>query len=209
MKKKAVISLGAVVGLAALSAAAFASTADTVSEKLVSVQKTQAEAGIVPEKSLKIAMNGRFPMDLFSLTESAMEPVRPPADSKIRKSEDVYLLAKIAMAEAEGEDIEGKALVMLVVLNRVKTKGFPDSIEDVIYQTGQFSPVASGRFDTVRPDAGCWQAFSMIEQNKWDKSMGATYFESESESTWHEENLNFLFRHGSHYFYMDRRNGDE
>lgn len=45
---------------------------------------------------------------------------------------DAYLLEKIAMAEAESEDTEGKALVMLVVLNRVWDARFPDTIEEVI-----------------------------------------------------------------------------
>lgn len=43
-------------------------------------------------------------------------------------AEDAYMLAKIAMAEAESEDTEGKALVMLVVLNRVWSDEFPDTI---------------------------------------------------------------------------------
>jgi len=49
-------------------------------------------------------------------------------------SDDAYRLAKIAMAEAESEDTEGKALVMLVVLNRVWDDEFPDTIEEVIFQ---------------------------------------------------------------------------
>ena len=47
------------------------------------------------------------------------------------------------MAEAESEDTEGKALVMLVVLNRVWDDEFPDTIEEVIFQKGQFSPISN------------------------------------------------------------------
>jgi N-acetylmuramoyl-L-alanine amidase len=119
-------------------------------------------------------------------------------------SEDDYLLAKIAMAEAEGEDTEGKALVMLVVLNRVASDSFPDTIEGVIYQKGQFSPIANGRFDIVEPDADCWEALDMVRKDGWDESRGATFFESRSGSTWHSENLNFLFQHGIHYFYKEK-----
>ena len=50
-------------------------------------------------------------------------------------AEDAYMLAKIAMAEAESEDTEGKALVMLVVLNRVWSDEFPDTIAGVIFKT--------------------------------------------------------------------------
>ena len=40
--------------------------------------------------------------------------------------------------------------------------------------------------------------------DKWDESCGATYFESKSESTWHTDNLRFLFKHGKHYFYEEK-----
>lgn len=115
--------------------------------------------------------------------------------------EESYLLAKIAMAEAEGEDIIGKALVIRVVLNRVQSNDFPDTIEEVIYQNWQFSPIENGRWDAVEPDANCWEALHMVESENWDESNGALYFESESDSVWHKENLEFLFKHGEHYFY--------
>lgn len=59
-------------------------------------------------------------------------------------AEDAEILLKIAMAEAEGESVEGKALVMLVVLNRVWSEGFPDSISEVVFQDGQFTPTEEG-----------------------------------------------------------------
>lgn len=115
-----------------------------------------------------------------------------------------YLLAKIAMAEAEGEDTEGKALVMKVVLNRVSDKQFPDTIEDVIYQPRQFSPIGNGRFDKVEPNDDCYKALEMVNEGKWDESQDALYFESRSNSTWHQDNLEYLFKHGNHYFYKDK-----
>lgn len=117
-------------------------------------------------------------------------------------SDDAYMLAKIAMAEAESEDTKGKALVMLVVLNRVWDDEFPDAIEDVIFQKGQFSPISNERYDEVEPDEDCYRALQLITDG-WDKSRGATYFESKSDSTWHSENLTFLFKHGKHYFYKE------
>lgn len=116
-------------------------------------------------------------------------------------SKDAYLLAKIAMAEAEGEDVEGKALVIWVVLNRVWSDDFPDSISEVIYQKGQFSPINNGRFDRVEPDEDCYRALELIQTEGWDESQGALYFESESTSDWHKKNLSFLFKYGNHYFY--------
>lgn len=74
---------------------------------------------------------------------------------------DAYLLGAIIQCEAEGESYEGKLAVGSVVLNRVKSSYFPSTISGVIYQSGQFSPVASGRL-AYRLEAGvnstCLQA---------------------------------------------------
>ncbi len=115
--------------------------------------------------------------------------------------EDERMLAKIAMAEAEGESVEGKALVILVVLNRVWSDEFPDSIEEVIFQKNQFSPVAEGgRYWTTEPDAGCYEALELV-MGGWDESQGAFYFESTGRDVWHSQNLEFLFEFGGHKFY--------
>lgn len=137
--------------------------------------------------------------------ETTEEPIIYNDDSLIKSrdwdAEDSYLLAKIAMAEAEGEDVEGKAFVMLVVLNRVWTDEFPDTIHDVIYQKSQFSPMADGRFDRVEPNEECYEALEMVMLG-WDKSNGALYFESEkSADNWHSRHLEYLFTHGGHRFY--------
>ena len=73
------------------------------------------------------------------------------------------MLMKIAMAEAEGESVEGKALVMLVVLNRVWSDAFPDTIEEVIFQPRQFTPaVPGGRYYTTEPDDGCDRRYCQL-----------------------------------------------
>lgn len=119
-------------------------------------------------------------------------------------ADESEMLARIAMAEAEGEDVEGKALVILVVLNRVWSDKFPDSIEEVITQERQFTAYENGRYDRLKPDEGCWDALGLVMYDRWDESQGALYFESESKSTWHQDNLKRLFRHGNHIFYTDK-----
>lgn len=115
-------------------------------------------------------------------------------------SEESYILRKITMAEAEGESIEGKALVICVILNRVRSKDFPNTIEEVIFQKNQFSPVLDGRYYEVDPNADCEEALQMVADG-WDESHGALYFESNGKSTWHRDNLEYLFQLGNHYFY--------
>ncbi|MCM3786692.1 cell wall hydrolase [Neobacillus mesonae] len=65
---------------------------------------------------------------------------------------ELLMLQKIVMAEAEGEPYKGKVAVANVVLNRLRSANYPDTIEDVIYQKYQFSPVANGRMDRVTPN---------------------------------------------------------
>jgi len=60
------------------------------------------------------------------------------------KNSDVTLLAKLVSAEAKGEPYNGQIAVAAVVLNRVRSSSFPNSIPDVIYEPGAFSPVANG-----------------------------------------------------------------
>lgn len=123
------------------------------------------------------------------------------AENKLNLTENErYLLRKLAYAEAGNQDTKGKALVMLVVMNRVKDKRFPDTIHNVIYQKRQFSPVSSRKWSTFKPDKDCYKALEMIE-NGYNESGGALYFESKSKSTWHKDNLCFLFKHQAHYFY--------
>ncbi|WP_226526983.1 cell wall hydrolase [Metabacillus niabensis] len=68
--------------------------------------------------------------------------------SKVNISEaDIDLLARIVRAEAQSEPFEGKVAVASVVLNRVDSPKFPDTIRDVIYQSGQFQPVSNGEIN--------------------------------------------------------------
>ena len=118
-------------------------------------------------------------------------------------SRNEYLLARLAMAEAEGESIEGKAMVIRVVLNREQSSDFPDTIEGVIFEDGQFTPVENGRFERVEPNAECWAALDMVLIDGWDESEGALYFEAvyNGENTWHSENLEYIKTVGNHNFY--------
>jgi len=121
----------------------------------------------------------------------------------LRKDDD-YMLAKIAMAEAEGEDTIGKALVIRTVLNRVKSDDFPDTVKEVIFQENQFTPIKNGRYDRVTPNEDCYKALELVKDG-WNESDGALYFErTTSKNTWHSKNLTKLFTHGNHTFYSEK-----
>lgn len=61
--------------------------------------------------------------------------------------DEIRLIARMAMAEAEGESEYGQRLVISTILNRVDSSRFPNTVNGVIYQSGQFSPVTNGRLD--------------------------------------------------------------
>lgn len=196
MKAKAIISAGMITGVAVASIIAFAGMSCAAQSGADQRREEATVMAVEPAVPARSATAKVHPGNV------AAEEIVGQTEAELGKA-DACLLKKIAMAEAEGEDAEGKALVMLVVLNRVRSDKFPDTVKEVIYQEGQFSPISDGRFDMVEPDADCWDALKLVERG-WDKSMGATYFESESDSTWHKDNLKFLFRHGAHSFYTDK-----
>lgn len=138
--------------------------------------------------------------ELKSESEETEQPVHT---KRLWTDKEAYLLAKLAMAEAESEDTESKALVIRTVLNRVQYKYFPDTIEEVIFQKTQFTPIWDGRWNRVEPDDDCWAALALVESG-WDESQGALYFEvTTDEDTWHNRNLVRLFDHGAMTFYTE------
>lgn len=62
---------------------------------------------------------------------------------------DLDLMAAIIECEAGGEPYEGKIGVGAVIMNRIRSSQFPNTLSEVIYQSGQFSPVASGKLSSV------------------------------------------------------------
>ena len=122
--------------------------------------------------------------------------------SKDWSAEESYLLARIAMAEAEGCNTQTKTLIIMCVLNRVQSDEFPDTIKEVIFQENQFSPIDNGRWDKVEPNEDCYEAVKIVMEAKYDYSGGATYFEDCSdEDNWHSRNLEFLYESQGIRFY--------
>ena len=122
--------------------------------------------------------------------------------SKDWSAEESYLLARIAMAEAEGCNIQTKTLIIMCVLNRVQSDEFPNTIEEVIFQENQFSPIDNGRWDRVEPNEDCYEAVRIVMEAKYDYSGGATYFENcADEDNWHSRNLEFLYESEGIRFY--------
>ena len=123
---------------------------------------------------------------------------------------DYAALLKIVEAEASGEDATGRMLVANVVLNRVKSGAFPDTIEGVVYQTkggkAQFSPVATGKIERVRVSDTTVEAVERALCGE-DPSQGALYFVAPAYANpdslqWFRSSLTLLFAYHGHEFYV-------
>ena len=68
--------------------------------------------------------------------------------------QELELLASIIFCEAGNQPYEGQVAVGAVVMNRVNSGLFPDSVEEVVYQSGQFVPAGTGWLDRVRSQKG-------------------------------------------------------
>lgn len=122
---------------------------------------------------------------------------------------DYEFLLKIVQAEAGNQDIEGKMLVAGVVLNRVSSEAFPDTVEEVVLQKEngiyQFSPVANGSFYRAEATEETIEAVDKVLAGE-DLTEGALYFASrkyadEEKMKWFDTHLTKLFEHGGHEFF--------
>lgn len=110
-----------------------------------------------------------------------------------------YMLAKIAMAEAEGCRIKAKELVIRTVLSRIESDMFPNTVEEVIFQKNQFTPISDGRWNKVEPNEECWQALENVLSSNESKDI--LFFESCKGDSWHNKNLKLVCEEDGMRFY--------
>ena len=89
-------------------------------------------------------------------------------------SSDLYLLAKCVYAESRGEPYVGQVAVAAVILNRVKSSQFPNTISGVIYQPWAFTAVNDGQIN-LEPNQSAYNA-AKDAMNGWDPSYGCLYY---------------------------------
>ena len=96
-------------------------------------------------------------------------------------SSNVNLLARVIYGEARGEPYTGQVAVGAVILNRVKSSSFPNTIAGVVYQNGAFDAVADGQVN-LTPDSTSKKA-AQDALNGWDPTYGAIYYFNPSTAT--------------------------
>ena len=123
--------------------------------------------------------------------------------------EELEVLLRIVEAEAGGEDEDGRLLVANVVLNRVNSEEFPNTVSEVVFQkegaVAQFSPAYSGKYYRVEVSDATISAVGRALMGE-DISQGALYFVARKRADgnslkWFDEKLVFLFEHGGHEFF--------
>lgn len=87
---------------------------------------------------------------------------------------NLNLLSKLVYGEARGESYKGQVAVAAVVLNRVKSSSFPNTIAGVIYQSGAFTAVSDGQIN-LTPDTTARKA-AQDAINGWDPTYGCIYY---------------------------------
>lgn len=86
--------------------------------------------------------------------EEAARIAAEKAAAEAAAQADRELLASLIFCEAGNQPYEGQVAVGAVVMNRVKSGAYPNTISEVIYQSGQFTPAMTGWLDSVRANAG-------------------------------------------------------
>ncbi len=155
------------------------------------------------ERVLETSIDIKKPVEIVNGLET-----RYRSEIKVNDKEK-EILYRIVEAEAGGEDISGKMLVANVVLNRVKSERFPNTVKEVVFahsgSSYQFSPVSDGRYYSVKVSKETKDAVNRAILGE-DNSKGAEYFMCRSKSDtdnlkWFDNSLKFLFKYGSHEFF--------
>ncbi|NPV27645.1 MAG: LysM peptidoglycan-binding domain-containing protein [Firmicutes bacterium] len=128
----------------------------------------------VSVNSLKAAnglkTNNIYPGQRLIIPQQYAQPSRAGSYSR----DNLTLLAKLIYGEARGESYVGQVAVAAVVLNRVESPLFPNTVAGVIFQPGAFTAVSDGQF-YLQPDQTAYKA-AQDALNGWDPTHGALYY---------------------------------
>ena len=119
--------------------------------------------------------------------------------------EDIYWLSRIINAESGGEPFIGKVAVGNVVINRVKSKDYPNTITDVIFDTKygvQFEPIINGSIYAIPSGESIIAAKNALEGKNVVANSLFFLNESIAENFWIVENRTYLTKIGQHTFYL-------
>ena len=138
------------------------------------VKYFQRKNGLTPD-----GIAGRSTFEALGMNDSVkvLDNDKKPSQSNQgsqHTNSDLYMLAKCIYAEARGESYTGQVAVGAVILNRVASSKFPNTISGVIYQKGAFTAVSDGQIN-LEPDKTAMNA-AQDAMNGWDPTYGCLYY---------------------------------
>ena len=136
-----------------------------VSKEVIDVQSGMIENVKIAAVEAKIAYEAKLEEERRAAEEAeriarekaeaeAEAAAAAQAEAEAAQQAEKELLASLIFCEAGNQPYEGQVAVGAVVMNRIKSSSYPDTMEEVIYQSGQFSPAMSGWLDRVRANQG-------------------------------------------------------
>ena len=122
-----------------------------------------------------------------------------PVSSELPYSdEDLYWMSRIITAEARGECFDGQIAVGNVIMNRIASDSFPDTVHDVVFDGYQFTPAVTGAIYNTPTDQCILAAKLALEGVR---TVGDSLYFSATTKCWADNNRAFTGAIGGHYFY--------
>lgn len=163
------------------------------------------EDEISNETLIKMALAGAENREIELLSISGDHLVTYQGKRFTITNDDYQVLLRIVESEAPAEDLKGKMLVANVVMNRVLSDWFPDTIGEVVFEKRQFAPVTTGYYWMVEITDSTREAVERVLAGE-DESQGALFFMARALANpknvkWFDTALEYLFTHGGHEFF--------
>ena len=121
------------------------------------------------------------------------------AATNANSTSNIELMAKAINGEARGEPYEGQVAIGAVIMNRVSSSQFPNTIAGVIYQTGAFTAVSDGQINMPISTNSTVMKAARDAINGWDPTGGAIYYYNPDTATskwiWSRETIKVIGKH--------------
>lgn len=164
------------------------------------------------DKHLKLEIIETEPIEP-NLVELVKKEVRYTSNWDVNTSDntitisypDAQLLMALMSAEGLNQGVDGMVKIGNVVLNRVNSPEFPNTIQDVIYQSGQFECVTNGSIYNAQITPEVRQALAEIEKNK-SNDTEIIAFETSVNGRVLQKYFHYLYTDGEHDFYITKKN---
>ena len=158
----------------------------------------------IPASALTKAVGMTFTVANGGVTLGGSPRALTPAGSFYREDE-VFWLARIITAEAQGESLLGQIAVGDVILNRVRSQSFPNTIYSVIFDRKwgvQFSPVADGRIYNTPTYTATLAAKICLDGTSLSDNVMYFLNPKTATSSWIVNNRTYAYTIGNHYFFL-------